>query len=302
MVNMVGDAEGDGRVAVIGLGLLGSAIAARLTTRYQVLGFDVSQGSCDKARDQGVSIACAPEQLVMEADVIIFSLPTSDVVASVIQPWLSSKLPLNGKLFVDTTTGRPQQMAEFQEQIGAVGADYVEACVAGSSEQLRAGEATLLLGGAAASLERAESILKYLAEKRFRLGPAGSGAKFKLVHNLVLGLNRAALAEGLAFAESLGFELGATVDVLLETPAASAAMAAKGSKMAEAEYSPQAKLGQHLKDVRLILAEAAERGLELPLSQTHQQLLELAEQLGWGEADNSAILEALRREDARRQR
>ena len=122
----------------------------------------------------------------------------------------------------------------------------------------------------------------------------GAAAKFKLVHNLVLGLNRAAMAEGLAFAEALGFDLGTTVDVLLETPAASAAMATKGMKMATRDYSPQARLAQHHKDVRLILEEATLHGLDLPLSEVHDLLLSRAEQLGWGDADNSAIIEALR--------
>jgi 2-hydroxy-3-oxopropionate reductase len=71
-------------------------------------------------------------------------------------------------------------------------------------------------------------------------------------------------------------------------------MDVKGRKMVERDYSVQARLSQHLKDVHLILAEAAEIGLELPLTRTHQRLLERAEAAGLGDLDNSAVLEVLR--------
>lgn len=283
-------------VAVIGLGLLGMSIVQRLAAQGRRLrGWDLLETRRDLAAASGVSLASSAADALEGVETVIFSLPTSDVVAAVLEPLLQEQQSLGGKLFVDTTTGRPQQMVQFERQLAGCGADYVEACVAGSSQQLRDGSAALLLGGTTAALARAEPLLGSLASKRWQLGGAGSGARFKLVHNLVLGLNRAALAEGLAFAESLGFDLESAVDVLRQTPAASAAMAAKGEKMARGEYSPQAKLSQHHKDVRLILEEAAQHGLELPLSLTHERMLALAEQLGWADADNSAVLEAWRR-------
>ena len=82
----------------------------------------------------------------------------------------------------------------------------------------------------------------------------------KLVTNLVLGLNRAALAEGLAFAKAIGLAPAAALEVLLNCPAYSRTMDAKGPKMVAGDFTPQAKLSQHLKDVRIILAEAERAG------------------------------------------
>jgi 3-hydroxyisobutyrate dehydrogenase-like beta-hydroxyacid dehydrogenase len=70
-------------------------------------------------------------------------------------------------------------------------------------------------------------------------------------------------------------------------------MDTKGPKMLSRDYTPQARLSQHLKDVRLMLASAEGSGLALPLTETHRQILERAEELGWGDADNSALIEAL---------
>ena len=124
----------------------------------------------------------------------------------------------------------------------------------------------------------------------------GSASRFKLVHNLILGLNRAALAEGLAFAEALGFDASNALAILRETPATSAALEAKGEKMAKRDFNPpQARLSQHLKDVRLIRQLAEEIGAATPLSDAHQTLLKRAEALGLGESDNAAVIEALRR-------
>jgi 3-hydroxyisobutyrate dehydrogenase-like beta-hydroxyacid dehydrogenase len=116
----------------------------------------------------------------------------------------------------------------------------------------------------------------------------------KLVVNLVLGLNRAALAEGLAFARACGLDLAETLRVLQAGAAYSRCMDSKGIRMIEQSFTPpQARLSQHLKDVRLILAEASRVGQQLPLSAIHRELLAQVESAGWGEADNAAIIKSM---------
>ena len=174
---------------------------------------------------------------------------------------------------------------------------YLDATISGSSQVLQTGEAVFLVGGTVTDFERCADLWRVLAGKVFHTGPVGSGARQKLVSNLVLGLNRAALAEGLVFAEALGLDPAQTLHLLRESLAYSKIMDTKGVKMLGRDYTPQARLSQHLKDVRLILASAAEGGLTLPLSEAHRQILERAEELGWGEFDNSALVEALRPSD-----
>ena len=116
----------------------------------------------------------------------------------------------------------------------------------------------------------------------------------KLVVNLVLGLNRAALAEGLSLADGLGLEGGLALECLQAGPAWSRAMDDKGQKMLEQDFAPQARLSQHLKDVRLILDSGRETSTRLPLSDVHCRLLESVETAGFGDEDNSAILRAYR--------
>ena len=133
-----------------------------------------------------------------------------------------------------------------------------------------------------------------VTSKFFHLGAIGTGSRFKLVHNLVLGLHRAVLAEGVVFAEKMGFGSEETLQILKETPAASGVMDTKGQRMVDRDYEVQARLSQHLKDVHLILSEATRVGATTPLSSAHESLLQQAERLGFGQADNSAIIEAYR--------
>ena len=280
-------------VGVIGLGLLGTAVVERLLEQgFAVLGYDVDADRLEGLQRLGGTPATDPKELCDTCETIVYSLPTSDVVASITKQ-ISSSLRA-GATILDTTTGDPQQMIAIGEFLADHETNYLEANVAGSSSQLREGTATVFLGGDAAVIDAAQPVLCAIAPTRMHLGPIGSASRFKLVHNLILGLHRAVLAEGLHFAESLGFSATDTLEILRRTPAASTVMITKGDKMAARDYRVQAHLSQHLKDVRLILSEAERVGSPVPLSELHRELLEHAESLGFGDADNSAIFEFYR--------
>jgi 3-hydroxyisobutyrate dehydrogenase-like beta-hydroxyacid dehydrogenase len=266
-------------IGILGLGLIGSAVAARLNAAdYKIVGFDPAV-----PKMQGVTSVCSPNEVFSRSEFVILCLPDGNYVQAVIDEVQS--IIHERHLIINTTTGdanRPH-------------AQMIEATIGGSSALLRDGAAPLFLGGYKAQISCAQPILDILSSRSFHLGDFGAGAKFKLIHNMAIGLNRAVAAETLCFAEALGFDLNQSLDILLQSPASSTAMAAKGQRMIEAEYQPpQARLAQHLKDVRLILAAAEETSTKVPLTQLHRELLSLAELRGFGNADNAAIIEAYR--------
>lgn len=238
-------------IGLVGLGLLGSALAERLLSRgWSVSGFDVDP-ECRDALSHSGGVALAGLSDVAAFDVILLSLPTSSVVAEVVS---SIKGELRtGQTIVDTTTGNPADVESVAEVLSDMGVDYLDATVGGSSQQARDGDAIVMCGGPIDAFERWSDLFDEMAKRTFHLGPAGSGSRMKLAVNLVLGLNRAVLAEGLAYAESIGLDPAATLEVLGVSPAASAVMATKGQKMLDSDFEPQARLAQHLKDVRVIL-------------------------------------------------
>ena len=278
-------------VGVIGLGLLGSALCERLCAAgFSVLGFDTDSAARQRCQQRGVALAEDAGGVLSSVSTCILSLPDSDVVRIV----LTENVPPAGLVILDTTTGQPAAIRQLATELAERQVGYFEANVAGSSEQLRAGRATLFVGGNADALAEQSAVLTALSPQQFHVGQCGDAATLKLVHNLILGLNRAVLAEGLALGERCGLDPRQMLDVLQSTPAASAAMLTKGLKIISRDYQPQARLAQHLKDVRLILDQADAVQAITPLSKLHRQLLERADELGFGASDNSAIAEVFR--------
>lgn len=281
----------DMQIGLIGVGLLGNALAQRfLSEGHTVLGFDLSPLRLTEMERLGGVPASSPDALAAACDRIVCSLPDSSVVASVLMPMQLRE----GTIVIDTTTGDPDQAVSLGEAMEARGVAYLDACIGGSSRQVRERDAIVLCGGDDAAYIACEPLLACFAWRSFHLGSCGSGTRMKLALNLVLGLNRAALAEGLAFAEALGLAPEAALAVFQAGPAYSRVMDTKGAKMTGRDFAPEARLSQHLKDVRLILQSGARRGAHLPLSTLHRQILELAEEAGFGDADNSAVIQAFR--------
>lgn len=282
------------RVGIVGIGLLGSAISDRLlAVDTPLCGYDTDADSLTSFAKRGGIIANDAAQVIRTCQTVLLSLPESETVSTLVtqlRPMFES-----GQIVIDTTTGDPEQVIAIGDSLATVGVEYVEATVAGSSDQVRDGEAALFVGGAPEAFDRVRHLLETISNKYFYTGPIGSASRMKLVHNLVLGLNRAVLAEGLMFAKGLGIEPSEALRILQQTPAATAAMETKGPRMVRGDFTPQARLAQHLKDVRLILAASDRANGHTPLSELHRQLLERAVELGLGDLDNSAIIELFRR-------
>lgn len=277
------------RIGIIGLGLVGGALSARLLdTGARVIGHDISREQERLFLSAGGEVRTSAAEVASECDLIVLSLPTLAISKSVVEELLPHMHP--GSILVDTTTGGPEETAELEALLAPAGVSYIEALIGGSSTLVRAGEAIAMCGGVETAFRRCEGVLRACFRQVFYLGSCGAGSRMKLVLNLVLGLNRAALAEGLAFAAACGIEPSRALEILRSSPAYSRAMDTKGARMVERDFEPEARLSQHLKDVRIILSLGERSGARLPLSTLHRQLLEEAEAAGYGAADNSAII------------
>ena len=152
-----------------------------------------------------------------------------------------------------------------------------------------------MVGGDEAAYKNCTDLLDLLAEHVFYLGASGNGSKAKLATNLVLGLNRLVLAEGMVFAEKLGLPLDTFMELLKVSPAYSVAVDVKGEKMLNSDFKPVSRIQQHHKDVSLMLRHAHEHQQELPLSQVHRDILSKAMAAGDSDLDTSAVIKEIRR-------
>lgn len=279
------------KLGLVGLGLLGSAIAERvLAAGFNIVGFDIAARQNQNLESLGGQAVDSASDVLVACDRVILSLPTSAVVASVLDEVANKLRP--GLTIIDTTTGDPEQVAEFGERLQKLGVEYLDATVGGSSKQARAGDVIVMAGGSKDAFENCHDIFDSFARQSFHVGPCGCGSRMKLVLNLVLGLNRAVLAEGLGFARKYGLDPSVALDILKAGPTYSRVMDTKGQKMLDRDFSTEARLSQHLKDVRLILDAGKSCAAAMPLSTIHRDLLEQLAANGLGDADNSAIFSA----------
>jgi 3-hydroxyisobutyrate dehydrogenase-like beta-hydroxyacid dehydrogenase len=285
------------KIGLVGLGLVGTAMAERLLAeQFDVVGFDIDSTKCEHLEQLGGKVVNSPTEVAEQADRVVLSLPNTEVVLEVIEGSggiLEAKtLP---RYIIDTTTGDPEETAALAKRLAKQGIYFLDAPFSGSSRQVRDKDIVFIVGGDKTAFEECKDIFDALGEKVFYVGESGNGSKTKLASNLVLGLNRLALAEGLVFASKLGLDPRAFLELLKVTPAYSSAMDIKGKKMLDGDFTAQARLRQHHKDVSIILKYAEKLGQKLPLSRVHLDVLKKAIDAGDGDLDNSAVIREIER-------
>jgi 3-hydroxyisobutyrate dehydrogenase-like beta-hydroxyacid dehydrogenase len=285
------------KIGLVGLGLAGTAIAERLLAGdFEIVGFDIDSARCKHFKQLGGKTASSSAEVAQQVGRVVLSLPDTNIVKQVVEGpagILEAKTP--PKYIIDTTTGDPEETIALAQRLSERQIHFLDATISGSSRQVRDKEAVFMIGGENAAFETCMDIFQTLTEKVFYLGPSGNGSKAKLASNLILGLNRVALAEGLVFASKLGLEPETFLELLKATPAYSAVMDTKGKKMLTDDFTVESRIRQHHKDVSLILKYAEKAGQELPLSKVHLDALEKAIEAGDGDLDNAAIIREIER-------
>ena len=200
-----------------------------------------------------------------------------------------------GKIVICTSTCDP-------DRIAALGARDRTAACAFSKRRCRAparrcapATAWALSAAMRKSADDAAAVLDALFPRRFHIGRIGDGGRAKLAINLILGLHRLALAEGLVFASRLGLDPAAFLKVARASAAESQVMGTKGPKMVSGDFAPEGRVRQTLKDVHLMLDQAEKLGQQLPLLAINAGVLQACVDHGEADLDNSIVIEEIRR-------
>jgi 3-hydroxyisobutyrate dehydrogenase-like beta-hydroxyacid dehydrogenase len=280
-------------VGLVGVGLVGIELARHLIGRgFRVTGFDVDPVRLALLEAAGGEAAESPAAVATAAPRVVLALLDTDITCRVVEGTdglMSAQRPPTH--IVDTSTGDPDEVVALGVRLAARGTRLVDATISGSSTQIAARGAVVMVGAEPADHEACADLFAAFGDRVYRLGGPGAGMKAKLASNVILGLNRLALAEGLAFARALGLDVGAFLTMAKASPAYSVAMDVKGERMICGRYDkPDSRVRQHLKDVDIILKYAHAARQPLPLSEVHRALLAAAVAAGDGDLDNAAIL------------
>ena len=280
-------------IGFIGLGLMGSGMARNLIKAgFHVTGYDLDSEKVADFISDGGKKTDDPGTLAAQVDVIILSLPNSNIVNDVVQNTLRlNETGPENLILIDTTTADPGMSKGLATQLQNRGIAMLDATISGTPKMCAEKNVTFMAGGDKTVFEQCEPIFAAMGVQTFYLGPNGSGALMKLIVNLVLGLNRMVLAEGLSLGKRAGVDAEQMLNVLKNSAAYSRAIDMKGQKMTTEDFLPaQGKLAFHLKDVRLMLDLGRQLDFPLPLCCLHAQALTSLVAKGRGEWDNAAIM------------
>jgi 3-hydroxyisobutyrate dehydrogenase-like beta-hydroxyacid dehydrogenase len=281
-------------VGIIGLGLMGEALSQRLIeTGASVIGYDIEAAACDKLKASGGMVASSVRELAGRCPAIVVAVYSADQVEALFGE-IESREGAAPLTVICTTTCAPDEIVALARRAMEARISFVEAPISGTSAELRDGTAMALVAGETGAIDSVSPLIDTLCSRNRRVGAIGDASRTKLAINLILQNNRAALAEGIAFAECLGLDGRAFLAAARESAAASRVMETKGEKMLARDFRPQSHIAQTLKDAELILTEAARHGLVLSVTTAQAALLRAAIAMRGPEVDSAAVIEAIR--------
>lgn len=281
------------RVAVVGAGLMGGWFARHLLAAgHSVVVHDSDPVKVDAIVSAGGLRAPSPQEIASQIDVILLSLPDSHVVDDVVRNQLRLfETGHEGLIVLDASTANPAMSKALACDLARVGIDMLDSTVSGTSEMAAAKDTVFMVGGRQQAYEACVPLFRAIAREWIYMGANGNGATIKLVVNLVLSLNRMALAEGLTLARKAGLDPLQTLEVLKMSAAGSKCMDQKGYRMVREQFLPPiGTLATHYKDVRLMLELGAQLDCPLPLLSLNAQALASEISKGRGHWDSSDIV------------
>lgn len=278
-------------IGLVGLGAMGWPIAQSLTSAGQsVRVYDINEASLRRAAADGIATAPSLSELATATEVVLISLPTPAVVATVVDELRAASPTL---MLLDTSTNDPRTAQRLAGQMRQDGGDYADCPVLGRPE--RVGHWTIPVGGSPAAYELSRMVLSPLADDVVHVGEAGSASVIKVLNNLMLGTINAITAEVLVLAEAAGLDPGVFVDVVLDSGAASVSGLFKdvAPRAVDGRFEPTFSLRLMHKDNALALALADEAGVPLLVGRAAQTLNTMGLATGHGDEDSIAVVKAL---------
>jgi len=289
----------DTRITVVGLGAMGSGMARRLIEAgFRTSVYNRTQEKAESLVSAGASLARSAKEAA-DADLVLLSLADEEAVDDVLFGDIVTYLK-PGTIVVDTSTVSPSYSRNAAVRLTASGVPRVEACVIGNPEMAYAGELRLFAAGAEADVAAARHVLDAIGRQGVKyLGETGRASAMKLAFNLLLGLQTAALAETVQFAEALGLDREALLTAIVKSGWRSPVLNYRAEFMRTRRYRPAGfRASLMAKDLRLAAEESTARGIALPLLRQVERRYAEAVERGSGDQD-AAVLAELKPESSR---
>ncbi|HVY64997.1 MAG TPA: NAD(P)-dependent oxidoreductase [Gammaproteobacteria bacterium] len=281
------------RVAVIGVGVMGSAIAGRLLdTGAAVAVFDVVADKCRALAARGARVAASPRDAAGTAAFVITSLNSADVVERAVFGHEGVAVAAAAdKLLVDMSSIDPGRTAALAVRLAEeAGMGFVDAPLSGGAPAAARGALTLMVGGSDADVARAQPLLALLAARFTHFGGPGSGQTVKLINQIFCATHFFAVAEAVRFAEQHGVDATKIPAALAGGRADSRIMQEFMAKFARRDFSPTGRIDNMLKDLETVQAAALAKRVPLPVTSLIADLHRMLVAGGLGPADSAEYM------------
>ena len=286
------------RIGFIGVGRMGANMARRLKECGHPIAavFDVNRPlAAALALETGAEACTTLARVTALSDVVITVVTDDKAMRKIFAPKGDSLLAkAAGKVFINCATVSPEIHVEVEKLAKRAKAQSLEACMASSITQARQGTLYLMCGGAEAIYQKVQPLLQKLSDdgKLLRyIGPAGTAAQVKALVNMVMNINTAGLAEGLALGQALGLNLTTLREVFSQTGANSRVLATDGEDMQNRDHACYFSAGHAAKDSGIALALAQKKQINAPLALAAKKQFDRMVREGLGGLDKSGVAE-----------
>jgi 3-hydroxyisobutyrate dehydrogenase len=279
------------RLAFIGLGIMGQAMAMRLVEAdYRVTVFNRTKAKASRLLARGVRAAATPAAAAAEADVVFLCVTNTPDVQQVCRgPGGIIESARTGMIVVDHSTISPDATVAIATELAAKGTLFLDAPVSGGDVGARNGTLSIMVGGEQAAYERVEPILRRLGQTITYCGPSGHGQLTKLTNQILVSVTNMAVCEALVFARKHGLNLEKTIAAVGGGAGGSWQLANLGPKMVAGDFRPGFTVNLQQKDLHLVLEAAERTNTSLAATSLVHQLFAAAQAAGHGKDGTQSL-------------
>jgi 3-hydroxyisobutyrate dehydrogenase/glyoxylate/succinic semialdehyde reductase len=282
-------------VGIVGLGIMGSAIARNLVERgWRVIGFDINPATNAELAQANVSIAGSVSELTREVPIIMTSLPTPAAVEKVAQEIADSGQ--HAKTVVELSTLSLADKLRFESILRKAGHIALDCPLSGTGAQAKNRDLVVYASGEAKAISACLGLFADFAKQSADLGRYGNGSRMKFVANHLVAINNVATAEAMLLAERAGLDPKMVVEMVGPGAGGSRMFQMRAPMMVERSYEPATmKVSTWKKDMAIIAEFADDVGCETPLFTSTQSVYTEAMAMGLGDQDTASVFEVLKR-------
>ena len=279
------------RIGFIGLGIMGSRMAAHLRARnYELVVFNRTRDKAEPLLRAGATWGSSPKAVGADVDVLFTMLAHPEAVAAAAlgaDGFLSALRP--GAIWVNSVTVNPSFARQMAEQAAARHVRYLDAPLTGSKRRRRPRRAVVHGRRRCGRPRICRPLLACMGTRIVHVGGLGLGSALKMVNNLLGALSMAAFAEGAALGQALGVSRQIIFDTLLGGPMVAPIISVKRAKIEHQDYDPDFALRWIQKDLHLASISAYEAGVAMPVANVAKEIYRLAMRHGYADQDFSAL-------------